>query len=321
MLESDLEQRLCSWSRLQLRRQNCLEHLWVRRWPTFMNPGCQFPVGLSSIRRGKLYDQWSPLHCIDGPGPTTSKVLVQGRLEQLPAELWARVLQQLSTRDLLRARHVSKHFVCLSNLLQLHMCWTAQTEATRDSLALFVRCNCSDQMGPHARVDIVTICALPKAVWPYIVLATECSNLVSLTCNGYLGQSEAAACIRLLPSTLELLTLDTTLGLISDPDLYRMQRLTHLSLSGSCEAGHDSVTSAAGLQGLRSLQVFRICQSRAACETLDAATFVHPSLNRLELEYITPLQGKLIWPGSLRSRPLAFCPWTSSQDGSWTDPF
>ena len=64
--------------------------------------------------------------------------MLQGRLEQLPAELWAKILQRLSTQDLLRARQVSKQFVCLSNLLQLDLSWAHLSEAKGSSLALFI---------------------------------------------------------------------------------------------------------------------------------------------------------------------------------------
>ena len=66
-------------------------------------------------------------------------VAVQGRLEQLPPELWAKVLQQLNIQDLLQARQVSKHFVHLSSLLQLDMSWSTRPEAKGGSLALFMR--------------------------------------------------------------------------------------------------------------------------------------------------------------------------------------
>ena len=220
--------------------------------------------------------------------------MVQGRLEKLPPELWAKVLQQLSTQDVLRARQVSKHFVCLSNLLQLDMLWTNLTAAKRGSLTLFVRRNCSGPTSPHVRVTLDSpSCLSLEMLWPCMMLATECSNLRKLTCSEhFLVPSEAAACLRLLPSTLESLSLDATLGLIPDPALQRMQHLTYLSLSGSREDQHEPQFSAAGLQGLKSLQVFSVTDAQAGCGVLDAATFAHPTLTRLDLEQ-DPFQGKV----------------------------
>ena len=69
-------------------------------------------------------------------------LMLQGHIEQLLPEVWARVLQQLSLQDLLRARLVSKRFVPLSNLLQLSLDWDDLSEARGGSLALF----CSRQV-------------------------------------------------------------------------------------------------------------------------------------------------------------------------------
>ena len=117
------------------------------------------------------------------------------------------------------------------------------------------------------------------------MLATKCSNLLKLDCTArFLSRSEAAACLRLLPSTLESSSLDTTLGLNPDPNLQRMQHLTCLSLTGTRVAEDDPVLSATGLQGLRSLQAFKVeCSPDDEAGSLDAATFTHSSLTRLEL--------------------------------------
>ena len=211
--------------------------------------------------------------------PRTSFLALQGRLEQLLPELWAKILQQLSTQDLLRARQVSKHFVCLTSLLRLDMSWYSHPEAKGGSLALFVRRNCLSATSPHVCVRIWS------EVWPCIMLAAECSNLLKLDCtHNFLSPSEAAACLRLLPSTLESLRLDTTLDLIPDLDLQRMQHLTCLSLSGSRVGEDNPVLSPAGLQALRSVQVFQVTnKSDTGIGSLDAATFAHSSLTRLEL--------------------------------------
>ena len=209
--------------------------------------------------------------------------VVQGRLEKLPPEMWANVLQQLSTPDLLRARLVSKHLVFLSKLLQLDMLWNLSA-AKCGSLSLFVRHHCLGQTSPYVRATLDSPSFSFEMLWPCILLATECSNLRMLTCSEhFLGPLEAAACLRLLPSTLESLSLDATFGLIPDPALQRMQHLTWLSLSGSVDE-HEPTFSAAGLQGLRSLQVLSVTAAQAGSGLLDAATFAHPTLTRFDLE-------------------------------------
>ena len=130
----------------------------------------------------------------------------------------------------------------------------------------------------------VTIQGGTDVLWPHIMLATECRNFISLTCDGHrLGRAEAKACLRLLPSSLESLELDTTFGFISEPSLQRLQRLTRLSLSGVCS--EQNIVSAAGLECLPCLKVLNVSgdDDMEFHDRLDPPTFVHSSLTRLEL--------------------------------------
>ena len=124
-----------------------------------------------------------------------------------------------------------------------------------------------------------------RSLWPCSLLATDCSHLLELTCsNHFMGQREASACLR-LTSILESLSLETTLGLIPDPDLQRLQHLACLSLTGSREddCNPGPTFSAEGLRGLISLQVFKVSSSPCTrLGSLDAVTFAHSSLTRLE---------------------------------------
>ena len=155
---------------------------------------------------------------------------------------------------------------------------------TRARLPPTIRRNCSSPTSPEVNVSIQEG---TDEVWSSVMLATECSNLVSLDCSHHwLNQPEAEACLRLLPSNLESLELDTTFHLISDPSLQRLQHLTRLGLTGSCSDEGEATVSAAGLQGLQSLEIFNGTGCDGVddyCNQLDPATFVHSSLIRLEL--------------------------------------
>ena len=121
------------------------------------------------------------------------------------------------------------------------------------------------------------------------MLATECSNLRRLSCGlNFLAPNRASVCLRLLPSTLESLDLNTPFRILSDPSLQRMQRLTRLSLSGN-ETGNvfaESTYSAAGLKSLTSLREFVVwgdgLDEEEPIGWLTGATFSHPSLTRLQ---------------------------------------
>ena len=211
---------------------------------------------------------------------------LQTGFEQLPADLWARVLCRLEASDLLRAHLVSKEFVPLSNLLGLDVQWGFLPESKGSSLALFVQRCCTGPTSLRMHVHI------PEPAddsddrvpfWPRIMLASSCSNLVQLTLpGGRMDLPAAQTCLRLLPPTLECVGLDAPFKLITDPGLAKMQHLTCLQLSGHhTEPQSSSHCTAVGLLCLKALQVFVVLEEERRGR-LDDKSFSHPDLTKLE---------------------------------------
>lgn len=212
---------------------------------------------------------------------------VQISFEQLPADLWARVLCFLEAKDLLRARLVSKEFVPLSNMLELDVHWGSLPEAKGSSLALFVNRYCTSPTSLCMHVNItnaVDNVGIRIPVWPRMMLAGSCSNLMHLTMPGSrLDLPAARTCLQLLPPTLECLGLDAPFKLIADPRLPKLQHLTCLQLSGHyTEPRVPPDCPAAGLLSLKALQVFVVWEEDRRGR-LDGRSFSHPSLTKLEL--------------------------------------
>ncbi len=150
-------------------------------------------------------------------------------LQELPPEVWARVLQFLSLKDLLNARHVSKDFVPLSTLESFSFTlWPRDTDSV-GSLMLFMSRHCYAAGSPKLNLSIRPFPG--GTLYPGIMMATSCANLQSLDCSHQqLELSVARTCLQLVPGSLESLSLFAPASLVEDNAWGRLRALYKLDL-------------------------------------------------------------------------------------------
>ncbi len=141
-------------------------------------------------------------------------------------------MQNLSIRDLLNARLVSKEFVQLSSLESLTINLPPWNPNAIWSLMLFMSRHCN--AAGSAKLNL-TIYPFPEgAMYPGIMLATSCANLSCLDCSHeQLELSAAQTCLRLIPGSLGTLHLFTRAGIVEDDAWGRLTALRNLELKWS----------------------------------------------------------------------------------------
>ena len=203
-------------------------------------------------------------------------------VQELPADIWASLIEHLSLQDLMRARLVSKHFVRLDTLPGLTVHVHSSSPTACSSFAVFVQRHCTGPASLRLAVDVLSGGGIPG-----IMIAARCSNLLVLDCATVtMTLAEGRKCLGLLPPTLTGLTLQAPLSLLGAAGWQRVSNLTHLMLA-SCETPHPCVALALGLQylpKLESLTVTDRVSGMAATPQLDlleADSFQHAGLTYL----------------------------------------
>ncbi|KAK9865596.1 hypothetical protein WJX84_003874 [Apatococcus fuscideae] len=104
----------------------------------------------------------------------------KGRLERLPPELWARVLNHLPIADVLNTRLVCRQMAPLTNHLRLSLVLKknlSDTEVVSD-LQLFISRNCMQTTSPQV---FLTAHMFPGLHWCFVMLASMCANLMAFS--------------------------------------------------------------------------------------------------------------------------------------------
>ena len=146
-------------------------------------------------------------------------------LHQLPAELWARVLNSLDIRDVLNARLVCKAFVQLNEHLNLELATGDTLSDSFDSTSLwhFVRRHLYHAGSPRVTFEVCRLFDPEEAVMgqmdDYLQLASACANLVSLQCYHILTQHQIQMHLPMLSTALLSLRLNAYPELLDEPAL------------------------------------------------------------------------------------------------------
>ncbi len=222
------------------------------------------------------------------------------RLERLPAHLWALVLQNLSTRALLQARLVCKHFIKLDRSVRLDIKVQANKAkaktASSTSLILFASRHCAAEDPPniHLTIDSDASGSSHVDLLPGIMLASWCSNLQSFSCmHQRLELSMAQDCLRLLPSSLKSMSIQTQTSLVDEAAWGRLRALTRLFITwrDTRAPSLPQTYAGSGLMSLTSLCQLAIFSPHSA-DKLDASNFQMRSLRQLEI-FRNPFAGTL----------------------------
>ena len=219
---------------------------------------------------------------------------IQGRLEQLPADLWAQILTQLPLRDVLKARLVSKSFVPLAAPLELDMDWKTKDQTKGMSLSLFVLRHCTAPTSIHVSVTIVVKPpASALGLLPTVTLAASCAHLHFLDCSCEdLDASDAGLCMRLLPASIQTLKMCSHPSIVDDIAWQRLRNLTNLSLTytGS-DLGNTMIFDGSGLSRLPALNFLTVEPKCKQGPIFAGNGFFQASLEVLEFEQ-DPFDGR-----------------------------
>ncbi len=220
---------------------------------------------------------------------------------QLPQDLWARILRNLSTQDLLSARLACKSFVRLSDLDSLKIDVKPTSAEAISSLMLFTSRHCTAAQSP--KLDL-TIRTLPEGTaYPGIMLASPCANLQRFKIsNLQLELPVAQACLRLVPESLEVLELFTCASLVEEAAWQRLRALRVLELKWPTVA-QPKVHAGTGLMLLPSLTGLVFTRDGSdMTDKLDGSKFSMDQLRSLRLCQ-DPFFGRL----DLRKTPKIRC--------------
>ena len=150
------------------------------------------------------------------------------RLQRLPDDLWAKVLDYLSATELLDARRVSKCFIRLSQHPELAFDWRTRHEEEESSLTLFVFRHLRQPNSPHLSLRLDS--RDERFAHLQMVLACSCANLRRLDICDTVNTSQAKTLLCSLPVVMLLLDINLPAAVLTDPGWSRLIALTFLQL-------------------------------------------------------------------------------------------
>ena len=194
-----------------------------------------------------------------------------------------------------------------------------RNDAQGSSSAIFVQRYCTGPASPRMKV-MVNLSGV--SLWPILMLAGSCAKLQALYCCNDMSLPLAQACLRLLPPTIKVLFLRTSLQIASDPAWYRLISLAHLHLRWfrPSELTHVQADGPCSLSSLRSLHLHAPHPLGNAIPRLEASSFKlaaltmltfcdSPFYGRLDLTQLPALSHICVQEGSpfpkwLKSQPI-----------------
>ncbi|KAK9830679.1 hypothetical protein WJX74_002090 [Apatococcus lobatus] len=220
----------------------------------------------------------------------------KGRLERLPPELWARVLNHLPIADVLNTRLVCRQMAPLTNHLRLSLVLKknlSDTEVVSD-LQLFISRNCMQTTSPQV---FLTAHMFPGLHWCFVMLASMCANLMVFDCESMrFSLHEAQTCLRVLPAVVKCIRIAAPIAIADDAAWGRLASLSALSLwhldpSMSCAAYTGS--GLALLAGLRELSIKTAASPHHGAPYYDGQAFSQRSVVSLHIVGRDPFSGGL----------------------------
>ncbi len=195
-------------------------------------------------------------------------------------------MQNLSTKDLLNARLVSKNFVRLSELESLKVDAKASSIDAISSLMLFMTHHCA--AAGSSRLDLTLHPFLGGSSYPGIMLASSCANLQRLDCShAQLELSVAQACLRLVPANLNVLELLASASIVEEDAWRRLSSLYRLRLCWP-KVAQPKVYAGTGLMLLESLRHLIIHRQQNVrgylTDKLDGSSFGTSNLRQLQFD-------------------------------------